>query len=130
MGKRLSLRLGTASVSLWLNESQTAAALLAATPFEAAANRWGQEIYFATPVAGEAAEATAETVTLGEVGFWPPGSALCLFCGPTPLSVDDEIRPASAVVIVGRIEATAAELALLDEIADGTPVAVEATDGE
>ena len=44
-----------------------------------------------------------ETVALGDLGYWPPGKAFCIFFGPTPMSRGDEIRPASAVNVVGRV---------------------------
>ena len=47
---------------------------------------------------------------MGDVGYWPPGQALCLFFGPTPASHDDEIRPASPVNVIGRIEGDASVL--------------------
>ena len=40
---------------------------------------------------------------MGDVGYWPPGTSLCIFFGPTPASRGDEIRAASAVNIVGKI---------------------------
>jgi len=43
-----------------------------------------------------------EVVEIGDVGYWPPGRALCLFFGKTPIS-DDRIRPASTVNVIGRI---------------------------
>jgi len=122
MGKRLSIRLGTTQVTVALNESATARALAAAAPFEATSNRWGDEVYFGTPVEGEPREATAETVAVGAVGYWPPGRALCLFFGPTPLSGAGEIRPASAVALVGEMTAEAGQT--LADVTDGEAVAV------
>ncbi len=122
MGKRLSIRLGTTQLTVALNESATAQSLATAAPFEATSNRWGDEVYFATPVDGEAREATAETVPLGSVGYWPPGRALCLFFGATPLSGAGEIRPASAVALVGQMAAEAG--AALADVTDGEPVQV------
>ena len=40
---------------------------------------------------------------LGDLGYWPPGKAFCIFFGPTPASKGDEIRPASAVTVVGKL---------------------------
>lgn len=49
-------------------------------------------------------ENPVETVAMGDIAYWPPGQALCLFFGPTPASRGPtEIRPASAVTPVGRI---------------------------
>ena len=48
-----------------------------------------------------------ETVALGDLGYWPPGKAFCIFFGPTPMSRGDEIRPASAVTVVGRVSGDA-----------------------
>jgi hypothetical protein len=42
-------------------------------------------------------------VDLGDLGYWPPGRAFCVFFGPTPMSGPNEIRPASAVAVVGRV---------------------------
>ncbi|RLI09743.1 hypothetical protein DRO42_03475, partial [Candidatus Bathyarchaeota archaeon] len=36
-------------------------------------------------------------------GYWPPGSAFCIFFGPTPASRGGEIRPASPVNVFGHI---------------------------
>ena len=59
---------------------------------------------------------------MGDVAFWPPGQALCLFFGPTPASRGDEIRPASAVNVVGRLEGDAT---VLKRVAAGSRVLVE-----
>ena len=77
--------------------------LVKALPIESIAYRWGDEVYFSTPVKAEE-ENAVETVEKGTVAFWPPGNALCIFWGPTPASRSpDEIRPASPVNILGKI---------------------------
>ncbi|RPH36733.1 hypothetical protein EHM92_04005 [bacterium] len=78
--------------------------------FEARANRWGGEIYFAIPVEAGVETGACEVVQAGEIGYWPPGSAFCIFFGRTPASEGEEIRAASAVNIVGRIEGGLDEL--------------------
>ena len=54
-----------------------------------------------------------EVVDLGDIGFWPPGNAICLFFGPTPISSEGEIRPASSVNIVGKLIGNLEELKLI-----------------
>ena len=86
-----------------LNDSQTARAIWDALPITARGSTWGDEIYFGIPVhLGE--DRAQPTVGMGDLGYWPPGNAFCIFFGPTPMSrTPDEIRPASPVNVVGRI---------------------------
>lgn len=90
-----------------LFDTPTARALYDAIPLEAEARTWGDEIYFEIPVDGELDETAKELVEVGDIGYWPTGRAMCLFFGPTPMSRGDEIRPASAVNIIGRINGEA-----------------------
>ncbi len=82
---------------------RTAWAVWDALPIEARASTLGDEIYFSIPVNAEA-ENPKEVVEMGDLGYWPPGSAFCVFFGPTPASRGDEIRPASPVNVLGRVE--------------------------
>jgi len=41
---------------------------------------------------------------MGDIAYWPPGNAFCIFFGPTPASTGSEIRPASAVNVVGKVK--------------------------
>jgi hypothetical protein len=93
---------GGVSVEAELNDSKTAAAIAAALPLTARGQTWGDEIYFDIGLALPG-ESPRETVALGDLGYWPPGQAFCIFFGPTPMSRGDEIRPASAVNVVGRV---------------------------
>ena len=73
-------------------------------PIESEVMTWGDEVYFDVPVDMEEDNAK-ETVNKGDVGYWPEGKTLCICYGKTPISdSEEEIRPASAVNIVGRIE--------------------------
>ena len=87
-----------------LSNSKTSDAIWNFLPIENTVNTWGDEIYFTIPVASALDEAAKEVVEKGELGYWPTGKAFCIFFGPTPASHGDEIRPASAVNIVGRVE--------------------------
>lgn len=81
---------------------RTAQAIWEALPFESRANTWGDEIYFSIPVEVEP-ENPKEVVELGDLAYWPPGSAFCIFFGLTPASRGCEIRPASPVNVFGRV---------------------------
>jgi hypothetical protein len=101
--KTLRIVAGSVSARATLDDSRTARAVWAALPIEAAAQTWGDEIYFPVPVNLPEDEAQA-VVALGDLGYWPPGRAFCIFFGPTPASRGDECRPASPVNVVGRID--------------------------
>ena len=102
--RRIRIRAGAVTVSATLNDSSTADAVWDALPITGQVQTWGDEIYFPIPVeAAEAPDAQA-TVDKGAVAYWPPGNALCLFWGPTPMSRGDEIRPASPVNVLGAME--------------------------
>jgi hypothetical protein len=102
MPRAIRITAGTVTLDAELNDSKPAAAIAAALPIEAKGQTWGDEIYFDIGLA-LAAEAPREVVDLGDLGYWPPGQAFCIFFGPTPMSRGDEIRPASPVEVVGRV---------------------------
>jgi hypothetical protein len=82
---------------------KTVEKIVAALPIESDVMVWGDEVYFDVPVEMDE-ENAKETVSKGDLGYWPAGNTLCIFYGKTPISEsDEEIRPASAVNIVGRI---------------------------
>jgi hypothetical protein len=121
--RRIQIAAGSIVVTASLNDSPTADLLWEALPIEGSAELWGDEIYFDIPVyASIDPEWAAETVEFGAVGFWPPGSALCLFFGPTPMSRGDEIRPASPVNVLGDIEG---DPVILKRVRSGAPILVE-----
>ena len=122
MGERqIEISAGDVIVTAVLNDSDTPDELWASLPITARAQTWGDEIYFSIPVSVEEAADSQETVEMGAVAYWPPGSALCLFWGPTPMSAPGEIRPASAVNVMGLIDG---DPTVLGGVADGTEVVV------
>jgi hypothetical protein len=86
-----------------LNDSPTAQLIWEALPITGRANTWGDEIYFDIPVRAEQAPDARADVEVGELGYWPAGSAFCIFFGPTPVSSGDQPRAASPVNVVGRV---------------------------
>lgn len=81
---------------------KTVSAFLKNLPFTLGANVWGKEIYTDPAPFSADLENAKDVVLLYDVAFWPPGNAVCLFYGPTPIS-DSEIRPYSPVNVIGKI---------------------------
>lgn len=100
--KRIKITAEPVVMEAELNDSQTAQKIWDVLPIEARGSTWGDEIYFSIPVEADA-ENAQEVVELGELAYWPPGTAFCIFFGPTPMSRGDEIRPASPVNVVGKL---------------------------
>ena len=119
--RRITVRAGEVTIDGQLNDSPTADLLWEALTVKAVANTWGDEIYFSIPVTVEEDDSAQETVDLGAIAYWPPGNALCLFFGPTPMSRGNEIRPASAVNILGMLEG---DPTVLKSIQPGTIIEV------
>jgi hypothetical protein len=82
-------------------------------PIEGRAALWKEEIYFETPIkmGEEKAKANVET---GTIGFWPMGSAICVFYGKS--------QPYSPVNIIGKVTGN---LETFKQIKSGTKIRVE-----
>jgi hypothetical protein len=104
MPERICIEANGVEFHTVLNDTTTARAIADALPIAAEGNRWGGEIYFSIPVKAGLERGARDVLKAGQIGYWPPGTALCLFFGPTPASEGNEIRAASDVNIVGRIE--------------------------
>ena len=103
----ISITADNLTLTAELDDTPTARALYQALPIEAGALTWGDEIYFGVPVNQPLDETAREVVQIGDLGYWPNGRAFCIFFGPTPISAPGEIRPASAVNIIGRVKGDA-----------------------
>jgi hypothetical protein len=93
-----------------LFDTMTAAAIAGALPIETTPEEWGDEFYFEIPVEMSLDETATTKVKTGDIGYWPPGNALAIFFGPTPISSGSEPVPASDVNLVGRITGDATVL--------------------
>ena len=100
--RRIKISAGSVIAEALLSGGKTAKAVWEALPLSAKAETWGDEIYFSIPLSLKE-ENPKDVVELGDLGYWPPGQAFCIFFGRTPSSRGDEIRPASPVNVFGRL---------------------------
>jgi len=120
--RKIQITAGDVSAAAVLEDNPTGDAIWEALPIEGQVNTWGEEIYFSIPVHLDQAGDARETVDMGNLGYWPPGNAFCIFFGRTPMSRGDEIRPASAVNVFGQVEGDAT---IFTSVADGTRIEIE-----
>lgn len=120
LSRKIAIRAGQVQAEAELNNSKTADAIWSALPIERAANLWGGEIYFAIPVKA-GVEDGQEVVQIGDLAYWPPGNAFCIFFGETPASRGQEIRAASPVTVLGKVEGDAT---VFRKVPSGTRVAI------
>jgi len=121
MPTSIKITAGDVAVQAELNDSDCAKMIAEALPIEADAGTWGEEIYFSIDVDCPAEDMKA-AVDLGDLGYWPPGSAFCMFFGMTPMSTAEEIRPASPVIVIGSMSGA---FEALKTVRAGTPVTIE-----
>jgi hypothetical protein len=124
LANKIRITAGQVSATATLVDNGTAEAIWDALPIEARGSTWGDEIYFSIPVQRREEDAR-ETVELGDLGYWPPGTAFCIFFGPTPASRGDEIRPASPVNVFGRVDG---DPLVFKQVASGSRVLLERLD--
>ncbi len=99
MAKRLIVRGEEAEIVVELDEGPVARELWDRLPMETRARLRGEELQFPVllPKATESPE--HKEVEAGDVAYWPPENALCLFCGRNNENNDED----SPVTPVGRI---------------------------
>jgi hypothetical protein len=101
--KDIIIKFDNLEVKAKLNETPTAKLIWEGLPIHGRVNTWGEEIYFDIPVKTGLEDTAKDVVQRGDLGYWPPGPAFCIFFGMTPASRKGEIRPASKVNIVGKV---------------------------
>jgi hypothetical protein len=117
----ITITVGEKKLEVELLDTPTAKKLWEALPITGSANVWGDEIYFGIPVSANQEPDAREDVEVGTLAYWPVGSALCIFYGPTPVSQSDQPRAYSPVNILGKITGDAT---ILQGTVSGTMVKV------
>jgi hypothetical protein len=121
MDRAIRITAGAVSVEARLNDSKTAGAIWDALPIEAKGQTWGDEIYFDIGLTAPPEQAR-DVVDVGDLAYWPPGQAFCIFFGRTPASRGDECRAASPVNVVGKIVGDAR---MFTKVRSGSRVTIE-----
>ena len=121
MSKNIKIKIGDIELKAVLNDSLTAKAIGEALPITASFSTWGNEIYFSIPVKLDL-EKGQEVVGMGDLGYWPPGNAFCIFYGTTPMSRGPEIRPASTVTVFGKVTG---DVSSLKKVSSGDQILIE-----
>lgn len=85
---------GIAKAKLDARNPETAARIYKILPLEIKANLYLEEVYSIIPLELEY-ENQSSTSNKGDISYWPPGAALCIFYG--------ESQPASPVNHVGQV---------------------------
>ena len=97
-----------------LNDTKIAEKIYKALPIKTEGAFWGNEIYFEIPVK-MLNENPTEELKVGDLAYWPEGNSFCIFYGRTPVSANDEPKPASPVTIIGEIKGNLEELRKLNQ---------------
>lgn len=92
---------------------RTVDSLAGAIPFASKTFLWKEELYFETPISA-GPERPKPNVQAGDIAYWPPGKAFCIFYGST--------QPYSPVNIIGRITS---DLSALRKVKQGERVEVK-----
>lgn len=103
MGTRITVTVGNTKLEGELADTPCGKALSALLPLRHTFNVWGDEFYFTVPLDYPLDDTATTQVSIGDIGYWPPGSALAVFFGPTPMSTGNEPVPASEVNMVGHL---------------------------
>lgn len=85
---------GKAIAELDQRNPETARQIYENLPLTGSAKLWLEEVYFETSLNIDY-EKPSSTASKGDLSYWPPGSAFCIFYG--------ESQPASAVNHIGQI---------------------------
>lgn len=102
MSSKIVLTAGNLSMEAELNSSAISRKIYDKLPIKARVNTWGDEIYFPIPVKMQNEDGVS-SVNIGDIAYWPPSNCFCIFFGMTPVSTENEIRPASEVTLLGKL---------------------------
>ncbi|MBN1799230.1 MAG: hypothetical protein JW822_11685 [Spirochaetales bacterium] len=103
MGLKIKITIEDQNLLAELNDSACAEKIARALPLEFQMSRWGDEYYGSCGVKAGLEQDARTLMQAGEIAYWPPARALCIFFGPTPASSGPQPEAASEVNPVGSV---------------------------
>lgn len=103
MSTQVRISIGNVRLRAELFDTACAKAIVERLPIKTRPEGWGDEYYFEIPVTASLDETATTKIKVGDIGYWPPGRAMAIFFGRTPMSTGSDPVPASAVNLVGKI---------------------------
>jgi len=107
---------GHAEAELDDRNPESAERIYESLPFEGRALLWMEEVYFDIPLTLDY-ENPSDTASPGDISYWPPGYAICIFFGST--------QPYSPVNHVGKVTRN---LDLFFSVEEGDRIIIERAD--
>lgn len=121
----IKIKTSKGEVKAELNNSESSNKIYDSLPIKGFANLWGDEIYFDIPVRMNLEDKNAEQeMNVGDLAYWPPGNAFCIFFGRTPVSINEKPRAASKVTFLGRI-VDLKDVEIFKRVRDGEEIILE-----
>ncbi|GAB4365862.1 MAG: cyclophilin-like fold protein [Spirochaetales bacterium] len=106
----ITIQIGNQTYEAELYEGKGPETFYNSLPEEIRMSRWGDEFYGSCSAPIKEDSTLRDLYEVGEIAFWPPGNAFCIFFGPTPASSDSRPRMASPGVPLGKIKGDATGL--------------------
>ena len=122
MGKKITITVEEINIEAELNNNMTAEKIWQLLPIEGQVNTWGDEIYFSIGENIELEKNADEVVSMGDLAYWPPGKAFCIFFGTTPASHGNDIRAASPVNVFGKV---VGDPTVLKQVSSGAKINIQ-----
>lgn len=108
--KKIRIKINHIQTTAELYDTPTGQAIAEQFPINSKINTWGKEIYFSIPVICDLEKNSRSVLEIGELGYYPPMQAFCIFYGPTPMSSNGKPQAADNVNVFGKISGSMDDL--------------------